>query len=320
MRTFPAALALFLALAALGCGRKENAEPAEGRDDARERSAETRRCDGVRYDPAEKSCVQDRRQRNHLVWRCASGRIDRDARFCLDGQRMKPVCAGEPYDPAKKLCDPRGRELLARDSACGTLVDPRDGKSYRTVRIGRRLWMAENLDYNDTAISRGLVRNSWCFDDDEAACARRGRLYTWTAAMDLDPGWQNAPAAGEIDVPHRGICPEGWHVPTNREWDALLNEVAGSWPWDPPTALLRARSWNGVDLHGFAVAPTGFRTADGEYFDADSVAAFWTATESTLPSDAYYRRFAAESDEGEPVYRGFLKSYGRALRCAKDPS
>ena len=318
MRISRAAIALLLAFAASGCGKREKAEPAEEAAPARGRPAETRRCDDARYDPAEKSCVQDRHRRNRLVWRCEAGRIPRGEHFCYDGSRMKPVCFGVPFDPAKNRCDPRARELAERDSVYEILTDARDGRSYRTVRIGRQRWMAENLASADTAIARNLVRNSWCLDDDESACAGRGRLYTWTAAMDLDPGYQNAQALGEIETPHRGICPEGWHVPTNQEWNALMKGIAEFWPWDPAGVLLRARSWGGADLYGFSAAPTGLRRAEGDFVDADSSAGYWTATESTLPSDAYYRRFSASNDEGEPAYRGFLKSYGRALRCAQD--
>ena len=101
----------------------------------------------------------------------------------------------------------------------GSLTDTRDGKTYKTVRIGLQTWMAENLNY---AYGKGTTR-SYCYKDKPANCRKYGRLYTWAAAMD------SAAVFGEggkgcgygrrctPTYPVRGVCPDGWHLPSDAE-------------------------------------------------------------------------------------------------------
>ena len=106
----------------------------------------------------------------------------------------------------------------------GTLVDPRDGRSYRTVMLGSVNWMAENLRYSDSVASENLKGQSWCYDNDERNCAVFGRLYTWPAAMDLPAVYQDSVADGTGGI-NRGICPEGWHVPTMHDFNVMIEEA-----------------------------------------------------------------------------------------------
>ena len=75
------------------------------------------------------------------------------------------------------------------------IVDQRDGKIYRATKIGNRKWMAENLNYSGAGK---------CYRDENAYCEVYGRLYTW---YDL----------GIDSINDRGICPSGWHVPSDKE-------------------------------------------------------------------------------------------------------
>ena len=107
------------------------------------------------------------------------------------------------------------------------LVDARDGNVYKTVFIGGKRWMAENLRYTDSSSSINLKKlgttygNISCDDGLSEKCAIEGARYSWTAAMDLDPKWQSARASAIISAPHRGICPDGWHIPDTTEWKSL---------------------------------------------------------------------------------------------------
>ena len=144
----------------------------------------------------------------------------------------------------------------------GTLTDPRDGKTYKTVVIGTQTWMAENLNYE--------ISDSWCYGNEEENCEKYGRLYTWAAAM--------------------SAVPDGWHLPTNEEWVILATNVGGE--AYAGTKLKSKNGWNsgnGTDDYGFSVFPAGYRYS-GFFINLGSGVYFWTASESSS-SNAYNRHF-----------------------------
>ena len=115
----------------------------------------------------------------------------------------------------------------------GTLYDERDGKTYKTVRIGNQIWMAENLNYAYLQPTATLDSSSWCRYNELDSCAKYGRLYIWSAAMDsaavfsdASKGFGDGVVCGSVQQPVpcwpntfiRGVCPEGWHLPTVGEW------------------------------------------------------------------------------------------------------
>ena len=111
------------------------------------------------------------------------------------------------------------------DIEYGTMQDERDGTVYKTKSIGGGIvWMAENLNYGDTIAHPYLKGNTKCYADNPANCEKGGRLYTWTAAMDVDAKWSDAYAQIFVGtLQYQGICPEGWHVPYISEWESLIN-------------------------------------------------------------------------------------------------
>jgi uncharacterized protein (TIGR02145 family) len=97
------------------------------------------------------------------------------------------------------------------------LTDVRDSKQYPTVQIGVQCWMAADLDYGNTVPSSSMQRDNcvvekYCFNDNPANCATYGGLYQWDELMTFD----NTAAV-------QGLCPPGWHIPTEPEWGALFN-------------------------------------------------------------------------------------------------
>lgn len=108
----------------------------------------------------------------------------------------------------------------------GTMTDSRDGQTYKTVKIGVQIWMAENLNYK--------ADSSFCYHNDESNCSNYGRFYRWATAMDSAGTWSlNGKGCGygkacSPTYPVRGVCPSGWHLPSLTELITLFNVVEGS--------------------------------------------------------------------------------------------
>ncbi|PWJ71956.1 MULTISPECIES: FISUMP domain-containing protein [unclassified Fibrobacter] len=123
-------------------------------------------------------------------------------------------------------------EFLNPKVSYGEMTDTRDNKTYKTVKIGDQVWMAENLNYY---YNKGTAK-SYCYGGIEANCEVTGRLYTWAAAID------SVALANDADNPQtcgygenctlptvvQGVCPEGWHLPSYDEWQTLFTAVGDS--------------------------------------------------------------------------------------------
>ncbi len=218
----------------------------------------------------------------------------------------------------------------------GTMTDSRDGQTYKTVKIGNQVWMAENLNYAYTGVlynNSGYTSDStsWCFSNDPANCIKYGRLYTWAAAMDSVGVWStkgkgcgydrtcNVDSAGSV----RGICPEGWHLPDKAEWNTLFTAVGGastagkmlsstiSWSSVPGGWV---RDGYGTDAYSFSALPAGLRDATG-YNNVGYHAYFWSSSEYNS-SRTYIVGLDDEFDKADLYGSG--KDYGYSVRCVKD--
>lgn len=105
----------------------------------------------------------------------------------------------------------------------GTMTDPRDGKTYRTVEVLGQIWMAENLNFADSANFPLLKGNTFCYEDDEEKCNILGRLYKRQAAMYTESCYNDADSfCNAGDEPVQGICPDGWHLPSAEDvWELI---------------------------------------------------------------------------------------------------
>jgi uncharacterized protein (TIGR02145 family) len=171
----------------------------------------------------------------------------------------------------------------------GELVDERDGQTYKTVKIGDQVWMAENLNH-ETA-------NSYCYNDSTEYCTKYGRFYTWDAATTA--------------------CPSGWRLPTFEEIETLLAAVGGVWMTGE---MLKSTSgWydngNGTDDYSFAALSTGYRLESGEYSVEGYYAYFWSSTER-YSDTAYYLFLYYGKDDGS--IGSSSKDLGLSVRCLKD--
>ena len=209
----------------------------------------------------------------------------------------------------------------------GSLTDERDGKTYKTVKIYNKWWMAENLNYADSAKTPSLKGKSWCYGDEPDNCAKYGRLYTWAAAIDSvalatdsenpqDCGYMKSSKNILPDVVH-GICPDGWHLPDYRDFSNMLVHVGG---YSIAGTVLKSQSgWNeggnGTDTFGFNVLPAGIRIEDGSFDGLGDGTDFWSATESDL--EQAFSLYASYENEYSGVM-DYAKNYAFSIRCVKD--
>ena len=197
----------------------------------------------------------------------------------------------------------------------GTLKDSRDGRTYKTVTIGERVWMAENLNYK--------TENSYCYLNDEAFCDEYGRLYTWAAAMDSAAKWsKNGKGCGDgkkcsPTEPARGVCPSGWHLPKIEEFIKLFDAVGGT-----KTAGKKLKStsgWyrtgNGTDDYSFTALPAGFRFENGQFENVENSADFWASTEISDGIAYAVELFLYNNDANTKRYK---KNHSYSVRCVQD--
>jgi uncharacterized protein (TIGR02145 family) len=193
----------------------------------------------------------------------------------------------------------------------GSFTDSRENKTYKTAKIGTQTWMAENLNY--------AINGSKCYDNDDANCNKYGRLYDWATAMDLPSDCNSAFCQSRIGAKRRGICPSGFHIPTDAEWDALYLYADGA--NGRGTKLKSTSDWNvynglpsGTDAFGFAALPGGFGNSNGNFYAA-GYRSFWWSSSETAASYAYGRGIHFH----EKAYRDkYIKSDLFSIRCIKD--
>lgn len=165
--------------------------------------------------------------------------------------------------------------------------DSRDDHVYKTVKIGRQVWMAENLNYE--------TERSYCYNQDPQNCKKYGRLYNWVDAVD-GSGTFSVNAKGcrkdescTMKFPVRGLCLKGWHLPSKDDWNELIAIVGGA--VNAGTVLKSTSGWyndgNGTDNYGFSILPAGEGNHFVEFYDGGISANFWSANEVGFENAAY---------------------------------
>lgn len=165
-----------------------------------------------------------------------------------------------------------------------TFSDNRDGKTYKAVHINNQIWMAENLNY--------AAEDSRCYDDDESNCEKYGRLYNWLTLVDtVSDGCSGVFYDCRLRndfFPRQGICPNGWRVPEQKDWDSLLTFVSLNNGLEKIPASLATYMYDDYWEKEIASDRFGFNALLGGYYndykgyegigkDAD----FWSATIET---------------------------------------
>jgi uncharacterized protein (TIGR02145 family) len=218
--------------------------------------------------------------------------------------------------------------------------------NYRTVVIGTQTWMAENLNY--------AVEGSKCYDNDPANCDKYGRLYDWATAMAFPPSCNENSCSSQIQQPHQGICPSGWHIPSKGDLDVLMEAVDTSgtklkatsgWPvfdvleerfivtpdgtqdlydvFSEEEDIQRIKSmpgwpnsisFNGTDEFGFSALPGG-GGSDGRFGAVGYIGYWWSTSEDSNSRARHgYMRF----DRNGVIWNGDDKSLLLSVRCLQD--
>jgi uncharacterized protein (TIGR02145 family) len=207
--------------------------------------------------------------------------------------------------------------------ACGDpFTDPRNEQTYNTVQIGEQCWMAENLNIGtmingiNYQTDNGVIEK-FCYDDDPANCDEYGALYQWNEMMQYSYSTQGA----------HGICPSGWHIPTDDEWKILEGTVDSQYPvgdpvwygtgwrgYDVGKNLKSITGWyqngNGTNDFGFTVLPGGRSLGDFKYLT--EIAYFWSS--SGFGSNAWNRYLMYNNPKvGRTL--NYSMAYGLSVRC-----
>ena len=193
----------------------------------------------------------------------------------------------------------------------GTLTDERDGHTYKTVEIGKQVWMAENLNYDDQT-------ESFCYEDKEENCTKYGRLYTFAAVVDSAKmfGDENLDCGDTITScdekeSSEGICPEGWHLPSRYEWEKLFSAVGGK---AKAITVLRTADYIGTDDYGFNIIKEG-----GDLDDEYSTTTFWTSTNyGTTQAYLIFEMYDDEKKLTAPWFQNTDEEVAKPVRCVMD--
>jgi len=203
-----------------------------------------------------------------------------------------------------------------------------DGNIYNTVLINSQCWMKENLnvgalvDGGNYQTDNGVIEK-YCYNNDTANCNTYGALYQWSEMM------QYVTQQGT-----QGICPAGWHIPTDQEWKMLEGYVDSQYPigdpiwdskgfrgYDAGENLKAQNGWNdngdGTNIFGFSALPGGMRRYNGSFGSMGDWAYFWSSTNTEEDANVILYR-GINNNSSEVTRETQFEVLGRSVRCVKN--
>jgi len=282
------------------------------------------KCKGKEYNPETQFCGE-----NDIADKCGDKKYDQKTQFCHNNSDVANKCDGKEYNPETQFCG--GNEILDK---CGgneyspetQFCDSRDSVIYKYVKIGDQTWMAVNLNFK--------AKGSKCYNNKPDNCEKYGRLYNWATALALPSSCNSNDCSSKMQAKHKGVCPNGWHIPSHAEWSDLEKFVGGERKWecegetdncaDFSTAgkFLKSKTgWdkndNGTDDFGFSALPGGSGDSDGRFTSIGSAGYWCTSTDEGIDSpDNPYSRVIWKGDNVSTW--GGTKSTLFSVRCLKD--
>lgn len=208
------------------------------------------------------------------------------------------TCDGARWnDEVVVLCKHEEEPVQEVSVTYGTLTDARDGQTYKTVVIGEKEWMAENLNFYKSTDGSIVMDSSFCYDDNPANCEKYGRLYQ------------------EFDAAE--ACPEGWSMPTEIDWFDFTRVLKNEFPDKNLNEVTRATSgwddeWKSNNASGFSAVAAGMRNSEGDYVDEEYRAYFWG--DKGMVYYAWTLGWLSEFTAGSRIYA----YYAYSLRCVKN--
>lgn len=222
-----------------------------------------------------------------------------------------------------------GTQLMLSTPITSLPVTDYDGNVYNTVVIGSQVWMSGNLrttKYSDgTPITLVNTKDNWAelvpsrkaycyYLDDQNYANIYGAYYTWAAAMN------GAASSSANPSGVQGVCPTGWHVPSDAEWSTLENYLGGSNIAGGKLKEAGLEHWNAPNIGatnetGFSGRPSGMRGNDGIFYEASTSGYWWSSSDNSYN----YGSYLDLNTNGANTYSNWLDKWsGLSVRCVKN--
>ena len=302
---------------------KDNDDSGSGSGEGGSGSGEetVKKCGDETYDPKTQICGEG----NKVLSKCGESGYDPETQVCGAGNKVLGKCGDETFNPETEWCRPKDHKVIAiaNTECCGdkkscsfsyeerptryydktdefcAIHNDTPTRIYKKVTIGTQTWMAENLNYETES-------GSTCRGTKVSECGY-GRFYKRDVALSKE-----AP-----------VCPSGWHLPSDSEFEKLVAEITGkaySTSNDAGYKLKTREGWgegyNGDDYYGFSVMPSGYTNSNGVYESEGKTAMFWSST--TSESIYHYVTIRDVNKILNIMSLDLSSNAERTIRCVKD--